>query len=344
MRKLASIEKILDIQPIEGADRIELAKVKGWQVVVKKGDFKIGDMCIYFEIDSILPKRQAFEFLGNYSKKYNGYRIRTMKLRGVLSQGLVMPLDFEEMSIMELGDDITEALGVKKYEIEILDKKIKGDFPEFLEKTDEERIQNLPEYFEKYKGQEFYVTEKLDGQSITYYCKDGHFGICSRNRELVVEENMPEMKIAKKCGIEDSLRKQDLNGTSMAIQGEMVGPGIQGNRLDLKEKEFRVFNLWHINSQENGCWLELEKMEGLKVRSVPIVMNTDRADFYNVKKITLDEYGDMETLIKDADGVSDLNRARLREGWVFRLADDPSVSFKVVSNEYLLKYDTGRRG
>ena len=192
VRKLASIQKVIDIKPIEGADRIEVATILGWQLVVKKGEFKIGDYCVYCEIDSILPDKPQFEFL-----RKKKFRIKTMKMRGQISQGIAFPLsilgdetnigfhinniisntDFEEMC---LGQDITEELGITKYELPIpanMAGKVKGNFPSFIPKTSETRIQNIPYILEKYKGTHCYISEKLDGTSVTYYLKDDIFGV-----------------------------------------------------------------------------------------------------------------------------------------------------------------------
>jgi len=188
VRKLASLQKIRELNEIKNADRIESAKVLGWNVVVRKGDFKVGDLCIYVEIDSILPERKEFEFL-----REKKFRIKTRKIRGIISQGIAFPLSilnnfFDKISIqrdamtneinsilatkagkqfeLKIGDDLTELLGIKKYEPPIkidLTEKIKGDFPSFIPKTDEPRVQTIPEILERYKGHKFYITEKVDG-------------------------------------------------------------------------------------------------------------------------------------------------------------------------------------
>ena len=125
MRKLASIQRIWQIEPIEGADRIELAHVLGWQCVVNKGQFQPMDLAVYFEVDSFLPVREEFEFMraSSYRKTDimgEGFRLRTMKFRGQISQGLLLPVGmFPEIpEEAELGMDVTEILGVRKWEIE----------------------------------------------------------------------------------------------------------------------------------------------------------------------------------------------------------------------------------
>ena len=185
MRKLASIQKIQSLSPIPDADKIELAQVLGWKVVVKKGEFQVGDLVVYCEIDSLLPKKPEFEFL-----KDSNYRIRTRKMRGVISQGICFPLDvlpietkwhIEEMEKARIanihgadgaiGMDVTKELGIEKYEPPIpaeLAGEAKGALPSFLIKTDEDRIQILPEILIKYGGLQFIATEKIDG------CLDGN--------------------------------------------------------------------------------------------------------------------------------------------------------------------------
>ena len=196
-RKLASVRKISDIQSIPGADMIELAIVDGWKVVVAKNvGHKVGDMVVYCEIDSFLPIKEEFEFLRKSSYKKmsdgtEGFRLRSIKLKGQISQGLVLPLkdlQLPNKDLLEVGMDVTKELGIVKYERPIpaeLSGKIKGLFPSFLRKTDEERIQNLSNEYENLKQHKFYVTEKLDGSSATFYSKDGVFGVCSRNLELL---------------------------------------------------------------------------------------------------------------------------------------------------------------
>lgn len=201
MRKLATIREISNIRPIEGADKIVVAQVDGWECVVQKDEFQIGQHIVYVEVDSVVPKRPEFEFL-----RPRKFRVRTIKLRGQVSQGLVLPLSILPNGTgCDLGDDVTDALGIKKYDPEaqqeakllskqpktpksafarffmrykwyrklFLKSKRKGGFPEWIAKTDETRIQNLPQLFEavRDRGVEFSVTEKMDGQSATYYLR-----------------------------------------------------------------------------------------------------------------------------------------------------------------------------
>jgi hypothetical protein len=211
-RKLASIQRIGKVLPIEGADAIEIVTVNSWKVVSKKGEFKEGDLCVYFEIDSFLPMEKDFEFLRKSSYKkmgdLEGFRLKTIKLRGQVSQGLCLPLSilekedemkigiskqpwgdqlqlgpYDDAIVIEEGADVTEYMCVLKYEPPIpaeLSGKVKGGFPGFIRKTDEERIQNMTKEYDSMRDKHYYVTEKLDGSSATYYFRDGVFGVCSK--------------------------------------------------------------------------------------------------------------------------------------------------------------------
>jgi len=202
-RKLAHIEIIESLTPIEGADKIEVAQILGWQCVVKKGEFKVGEKIIYVEVDSVMPEKPEFEFLRDRK-----FRVRTIKLRGQISQGLILPINTltsinSKISIgfLNIGDDVTEYLSITKYlspserqEIEQIERKLideknklkkfmmryswfrrlflpnkqKKGFPYWVSKTDEERIQNIPHVLEQFKDKEVYVTEKIDYQSGTW--------------------------------------------------------------------------------------------------------------------------------------------------------------------------------
>ncbi len=240
MRKLASVRIIKSITPIEGADNIELAHVDGWQCIVGKGQFKPGDTCAYFEIDSLLPEIPVYEFLRSrcYVNNRNGvgFRIRTMKLRGVISQGLALPFEGTP------GNDLTELLDVKLYEVQPEGAgraPTQGSWPWFLRKTDQERVQNLSEI----PAGGYEVTEKLDGSSITVFRKDDRLGVCSRNWELKLDGSVWH-EAAKP--ILDMLAYE---GRNLAVQGELMGPGIQKNRKGLTSHQIYIFNVWDIDAQ-----------------------------------------------------------------------------------------------
>ena len=343
LRKLASIRVISDIQSIEGADAIELAIVDGWKVVVAKNvGHQIGNEVVYCEIDSFLPIEPEFEFLRKSSFKkmgeVEGFRLKTIKLRGQLSQGLLLPLSdaIEVMKrrngefyteMLEVGMDVSSLLGIQKYEPPIpteLAGKVKGLFPSFLRKTDEERIQNLSTEFEEWKGSDkiFYVTEKLDGSSATFYIKDDEFGVCSRNLELLETEGNTFWKVARELDLENRMREF---GGNFSLQGELLGTGIQGNPYKLNKPTVRIFNVFDIDM---GEYLPLDKfkffVEHLGLETVPILDENFKLPD------TIDE------LLRYADAKSVLNPNFDREGVVIR-STDRTISFKSISNLFLIK-------
>jgi RNA ligase (TIGR02306 family) len=331
-RKLASIRKISDLNPIDGADKIELATIDGWKVVVAKDvNHKVGDLIVYCEVDSFLPIEPEFEFLRKTSYKKmsdgrEGFRLKTIRLRGQISQGLILPLsvfgDFGWTAYE--GIDVTEKLGIVKYEPPIpaqLSGMVKGNFPSFLKKTDEERVQNLSKEFENYKNEEFYVTEKLDGSSVTYYVKDEVFGVCSRNLDLLEDDNNSMWKFASETGLRDRMVKL---GKNIAIQGEIIGEGIQGNPYQRIGQTVKIFNGFDIDKYD---YLSLEELldlvKILDVKTVPIL------DLEFTLPETIDE------LLLMAEGKSVLNLKTEREGLVIR-SHDRKISFKSISNKFLL--------
>jgi len=337
-RKLATIRKIADIQPIEGADMIELATVDGWKVVVAKNvGHKVGDFVVYCEVDSFLPIKPEFEFLRKSSYKKmgdnEGFRLKTIRLRGQISQGLILPISEvipfpDVLDYMEVGKDVTELLGIVKYEPPIpaeLAGKVKGLFPSFIPKTDEERVQNLTEEYNGWRFQskhQFYVTEKLDGSSATFYMKDGVFGVCSRNLELLETEGNTFWKVARELDLENKMKEY---GKNISLQGELIGEGIQGNPYKIKGQTVRFFNLFDIDSHYYyGLPMFLTTMEHtLKLETVPIL------DSFFTLPDTIEE------LLAYADNKSKLNPDFDREGVVIRSLDR-TISFKVISNKFLL--------
>ena len=364
-RKLSSIRRISEIKPIEGADAIELAVVDGWNVVVAKNvGHSIGDLVVYCEIDSFLPIEPEFEFLRKSSFKkmgdQEGFRLKTIKLRGQVSQGLILPLkeayDVFKRSTPNMdmdwfeGLDVTEMLNIVKYEPPVpaqLAGKVKGYFPSFIRKTDEERVQNMAKDYElfvtnnKLSQQKFYTTEKLDGSSATFYVKDGVFGVCSRNLELSepeeeftpgmvmcedgIERPKQENSFWKVARILDIKNKMMSLGYNVCFQGELIGEGIQGNPYAIKGQTVRFFNVFNIDTQD---YLPLEEfvstIQGVGLETVPVL----ELDY------TLPET--IDSVLKDAEAPSVLNEKFSREGIVIR-SHDRTVSFKAISNAFLLK-------
>lgn len=329
-RKLVSFRLIRDIIPIDGADNIELALVDGWQVVVKKGEFKVGDFGVYFEIDSWVPHCLA-PFLtqsGREPKEYKGIkgeRLRTIKLRKQLSQGLLLPVasvfSYSNITI-DLDADLSEALGVVKWEPPedgSLNGKPSGTFPSFIPKTDQPRIQNIWDAVKEHSFL-FEVTEKLDGSSMTVYFCDGKFGVCSRNNELKEEEENAFWIAANKANLKEKLHSI---GSNIALQGELIGPKIQKNPYNRDGYEFYLFDVFDIDRATYYCSSDrLNLATAMDIKHVPVVAHTQLPSF--------------EELLEFSDGKSALSNAD-REGIVFKSVQDPSVSFKVISNKWLLK-------
>jgi len=340
-RKLATIREITDIRPIEGADMIELASVGGWNVVVAKNvGHKIGDKVVYCEIDSFLPIREEFEFLRKSSYKkmddQEGFRLKTIKLRGQVSQGLILPISVVPIAQFATGHDlpegldVTEMLGIVKYEPPIpaeLSGKVKGGFPSFLRKTDEERIQNLVKEYEEYKltsKHQFYMTEKLDGSSATFYMNDGVFGVCSRNLELLETEGNTFWKVARELDLENKFKDKG----NICLQGELIGEGIQGNPYKIKGQTVHFFNGFDIDTQTRmGINDFLILLDELELVSVPVL---------DVAFLLPDT---VEGMLKLAEDKSRLNKLTEREGVVVRSLDN-TISFKAISNKFLLKNES----
>jgi RNA ligase (TIGR02306 family) len=335
-RKLASVQRIAEIKPIPGADLIVAYRVNGWWVVGKKDEFVVGDLAVYFEVDSWIPNELApFLSKGKEPREYNnvkGERLRTIKLKGQISQGLLLPITVINPRMNELsehldraeGFDCSELLNIQKWEAPIpaqLAGQVRGNFPSFLRKTDQERVQNLqdctfPPYFE--------VTEKLHGASMTVYKKDGEYGVCSRNLDLKInEENSDNAFVKQFLAIKDQLDSVDLD--NYAIQGELIGEGINGNQYGIKGTDFYVFDIFMIETQEYLQPARRRKTcSSFGLKHVPVI----HEELY-MKRITVDE------LLEMAKFKSALNGS-VAEGLVFKNCDT-EFSFKAISNEWLLK-------
>jgi RNA ligase (TIGR02306 family) len=332
MRKLATIRQIAEVAPIENADQIERVRIDGWWCVSKKNEFKAGDSCCYFEVDSLLPTVEPFLFLENKGRKktilegkeIEGYRLKTIKLRGSISQGLALPLSsFSGLPTTELGADVSEYLNVIKYEAPIpacLTGEVKGSFPGFIPKTDEERVQNLLDLLPLHKGHEFSMTEKVDGTSATYYKHQGEFGVCGRNWELRETEANLYWRMARLYKLEEKLPD------GIAIQAEIIGEGVQANPLKIQGQQLRLFYVYSITSSEYFSTNEMmDWAQRLEIEHVPYLG-------------TLTFEHTVEQLLEMANRNSSINKDRGAEGIVFRLnASGPKISFKSISNKYLLK-------
>jgi len=330
-RKLASVVKIVDIQPIVGADAIMVAKVKGWNVVVKVNEYKVGDLAVYYEIDSFLPIRPQFEFLRKSSYKRmgssEGFRLKTIRLRNTVSQGLLTLIP-EGIIDPKEGDDLTEALGIVKYEPPIpaqLAGKIKGTFPSFIPKTDEIRIQNFEsEVGFSPAGERAYLTEKLDGTSFTCYFNNGVFGVCGRNWELTETSDNSLWRMANLLQLKEKMTK---HGKNIALQGELIGAGINGNLYQLTDHKLFFFTGYDI---DKGRRMFFDELEWLLFRfEVPMVPVLEKYGY------VLPNENLVDNMLKYAEGKSVLNTDVDREGVVVR-GLEREFSFKAISNVYLL--------
>jgi RNA ligase (TIGR02306 family) len=334
-RKLASIQVIRDLHPIPNADAIVCAQVLGWECVAKKSEFNINDKCVYFEIDSVLPIASWNDHLRReHDKKL---RVKTIRLRGQLSQGLALPMSILPAGEYEVGQDVSDIIGVEKYEPVVpahLSGMVKGNFPSFLNKTDEVRLQSEPNVLTEAisKGLMLVGTLKMDGTSFTAYRRDNDFGICSRNLDLKETEDNAHWRMARKLNLENILRSENSN---LCIQGEMVGPGIQANRMGLKETDLYLFNLFDIDS---GKYLSYHQL-------------CQFATKYNlkvVKKVQQIDFSIDSPSVKDLlDIANELNydNNTPAEGIVWRSACETysdvlksRLSFKTISNRFLEKY------
>lgn len=344
MRKLASIQKVWDILPIAGADRIELIKVEGWQCVANKGQFNKGDLCVYFEIDSFLPIRPEFEFMRSSSYKKTdimgeGFRLRSMKFRGEISQGLALPVStFPEIENPELGMDVTELLGVKKWEIEeraTTSGTVIGTLPYDVPHTDETRVQSEPSLIFDFTGLEYYISTKMDGSSHSLSIDENGFHVCGHNYEYKDDGSSSFYEFIKKRGYKEKMEAYyealELKGP-LTIQGEFCAPGIQQNRLKLTKPEWYVFTI-RSNGKRVGLKAMKEACNDMGMEMVPI------------EEIGMDlpsKYPTVEALLARADG--EYPNGGKKEGIVIRTTEPVyngliggPLSMKVVSNKYLLK-------
>jgi hypothetical protein len=349
---LASIQKILDITPIEGADAIETAHVLGWQVVIKKGEYRIGDLCTYIQIDTVVPETEQFDFL-----RERKYRVRTIKLRKQISQGLIVPLPKGEW---KEGDDVTEVIGVKKYEkpdnnperfekprmpkvwykkwfyilkynflykyFPSLRRKSRSPFPTHLVSiTDEERIQNIPHVLRTHAGKEFVVSYKLDGSSITIIHSKAlgksKFRICSRRFELHDKKN-DWYRVFVDTDFKYEILKlvRHFQTNDIIVQGEAIGK-FNGNHHNLEREQIRLFNIY-VNGKR------LNQKDFLEVC---LKMNIPHCPKYDVLLLP----STLEEILKEAEIKDLLNPNAHAEGLVWRCVED-NLSFKVINNNYLL--------
>ncbi len=334
-RKLATIRKIAEVKSIPDADKICAYRVDGWWVVDSVGKYQVNDLVVYAEPDSWVPTELApFLSKGKEPREFEGVkgeRLRTVKLRGQISQGLLLPIPEDTIKgagiLIAEGLDLTDHLGILKWERPMnaqLAGMARGNFPALVPKTDQERIQNLTRSFEKYQLDSWSITEKLDGSSCTFYLDDeGVFHVCSRNLDLKEDEANSFWKVARKFQIEDVMRRNFMLG--MAIQGEMIGEGIQGNQYKTS-LDFYVYDMYNTHTAQYILPVQLKAAcERIGLKHVPILCEATE-----IKEQTI------QSIIDFAEGKSVLNGSE-REGIVFKSNTVHDRSFKSISNKWLIK-------
>ena len=369
-RKLVSIQRIHRIDPIAKADAIECVTIHGWELVAKKGEFAVGDLCVYFEIDSFLPEDPRYEFLKDLKNHQGrkGYRIKTIKLRGQISQGLALPLSmFPEITNPIELDEVTDLLNVIKYDNSVAQSDNKpglkagptaGKFPHFIPKTDQERIQNLSDWFTRYSDVEWEETLKLDGSSCTMYNIEkppslwqrirgffglpvisNHFGVCSRNLEIKRSDNY--VKTFTNSDKESTYQSSDFWRMAhlynverhlpigYAIQGELIGPRIQANHEKVEDLDFFIFDVYDILNSRYLTPLERSDFVSTYLplmKHVPVLNTTVRI---------FEVCPDVKSLLIRVQGQS-MNPGTISEGRVYKSLDG-TKSFKCINNDFLLK-------
>ena len=335
MRKLATIENVMGIKEIPEADKVVIAKIRGWNCVVSKEEFKEGDKCIYFEIDSLIPKGDPrFDFLEKfcYHPSTNSFRIRTIKLRGVYSQGLAIPISkFPEFSNMGVGTDVSEELKVIKYEAPIsinISGCPGGEVPGYIISTGIERIQNVEDYLTTYKDKNILITEKLNGTSNTYYVFGGEFFAASSGfyyRDIEENKDKARFLCAKKYDVKDKLISMKRN---IAIQGELIGDRIQKNnyKYKLNDIDFFVFRIYDIEKGDFFHYQEAIRFcKNMGLKFVPIL--GERKMFESIEEAI--EYSNFTSKLADTKA----------EGIVCDILDTKynKMQFKVINPEFLIR-------
>ena len=386
MRKLASIQKVSQIEPIENYDRIELATILGWTIIVQKGDFKAGDLCIFIEADSMLPEDEKYEFLRKrcFSKKYNRYKIRPMKMAGVISQGIAFPLNYlpKKININKIkeGQDVTKDMDIIKYDPELFyynqqmqhhtskysklriffmklgffrpKRHKKQLFPSYLVKTDETRLQAIPNIIPQMENEQNYITEKLDGTSITISYNKKDFAVCSRNMRINRKSKTffggnAYFYIVDKYDLENKLSNYcKKNKCNLAIQGEIIGPRIQGNKYDLDEIDLYVYRIFDIDKQKYIPF----NLAYMSDESIPTVVEI--CNLFGLKTVPIinEEFkSNINDFLKQSTRKSILNPNIWAEGIVWSTnrhktgnniyTKQSRLSFKVVNPEFALQYD-----
>lgn len=325
MRKLATVRKIAEIKAIPEADLIVAYRVDGWWVVDKKDQYSVGELVIYVEPDAWVPHELApFLSKGKEPAEYEGIkgqRLKTVRLKKQLSQGLLLPTT----SLYAEGEDVTEFFGIIKWEPK-LPEQLAGDarglFPTAVPKTEAERIQNLASEWETLRNHEFEVTEKLNGSSCTFYLDlEQDFHVCSRNLDLKQSETNAYWKAAMKHNVQQKMLEHGLAG--LALQGEIVGEGLNGNQYKLG-LEFFLFSIYDVKQAKY-----LDAVQRKEICAMLALKHVPEVEL-DVSELSV------EQALLVAEGKSQINGSE-REGLVLKSQQDTSVIIKIISNRWLLK-------
>ena len=371
-RKLVTIQKVAATYPIKDADFIECCQILGWQCITKKDEVKVNDLVVYFEIDSFLPTEPHFEFLRKTTTfdGMEGYRLRTMKLKKTLSQGLVLPISHfpvelqPQLATKQEGDDVTEILKVIKYDNATQEQmqrpglktgKPRGSFPSFIPKTDQERIQNLTHLWHTLPSDaQFEETLKLDGSSMTCYktaytptlwdkiksffgykLMNYHFGVCSRNLELAPDANNTITFDNQGKSSEYSQSNFWTAAKKYSIESKLpIGYAVQGELIGPKIQA----------NHEKVSTLEYYVFDVFDISTGLYLTPAKRREFcalHNIPHVPVTDVSftpfqySLQDLLEHVDGES-MNPGTISEGRVYKHLTSP-LSFKCISNRYLLK-------
>lgn len=342
MRKLASIQRIEKIQPIELADTICCATVLGWQLVCKKTEVKEGDLVVYCEIDSLLPDIPLFEEIKKITS--GTMRIRTVRMRGQVSQGICFPVSIVEHfgllpEDMIIGQDVTGAMGITKYEdvlpAELLGKS-KGYMPSRIPKSDLYRVQTVQDVLNKYEGTLCYESEKADGESITFYLIDNIFGVCSKVVDFIESEDSLHWRIAKQFNIEEKLRlysetKGANLGYNYSMQGEIIGEGIKKNKYKIKGQKVLLYNIFNIDKHRYLNYDEFVMATN--------VLGLERVPVINDRLVLTNNINELVALSNGRSMLYDTKREGIVITPLIEINDIIGrVIFKVISPEFLIKH------
>jgi RNA ligase (TIGR02306 family) len=340
-RMMAWVAKISEVSDIPTANSICAYRVGGWWVVDKKNAYNVDDLCIYVSIDSWIPHELApFLSKGKEPREFNGVRgerLRTIRLRGQVSQGLLLPIEVvfpgkeRDFWYSAVDQDVTDSLGIQKWEAPIpaqLAGDVEGPFPDYIPKTDQERIQNLTEELKQWQNNPAFtweISEKLDGSSMTVFVNGDAQGVCSRNWQLKETAGNTMWRVARQSQL---LEKIAHTGRNLALQGEIIGVGIQGNAYAVSGHEFKVFDIYDIDRGDYMTPIERRDFcQTYAIDHVPVI----------AVKSVIQEY--VQGILTMADGKSQLNTKTDREGLVFKCNTFGGPGFKAISNRWLIKND-----